>query len=181
MRADLNLTKQSGVSLFELIVAIAILGIVLAIAAPDMGSVIANNRSTTASNELIKAMNMARSEAIKRGVSVSVCAAQDANFNSCGNDWTNGWIVFVNPDENTTIAGGTSEPIIAVKQLANNNLVINVNPNISIATFTSTGFANASTTNAIFSVSATGCSANNGRNVQVSFSGKPQATPFNCP
>jgi type IV fimbrial biogenesis protein FimT len=65
--------KSLGFTLIELMITLVIVGIVIAIAAPSFTSVIQNNRVTTESNRLITTLKLARSEAIRRGVYVSVC------------------------------------------------------------------------------------------------------------
>jgi type IV fimbrial biogenesis protein FimT len=93
-----NSKPAFGFTLLELIVAISIAGVLVAIAIPSFSTVIRNNRLTTYANELVTALNLARSEAVKRGVSVSVRKA------TCEKDtWGDcGWNVFVDSNENGT-------------------------------------------------------------------------------
>lgn len=85
--------QQHGFTLIELMVTIAVLAIVLSIAAPGLRSVIQNNRAAAISNELVSALQLARSEAIKRAVAVQVCPSNDQV--ACGGSWNDGWIVQV--------------------------------------------------------------------------------------
>jgi len=62
-----------GFSLVELMVTIAVLAILLAIGIPSFASLIASNRLTSATNELVAALQTARTEAIRRNVRVTVC------------------------------------------------------------------------------------------------------------
>ncbi|HHQ69378.1 MAG TPA: prepilin-type N-terminal cleavage/methylation domain-containing protein [Halothiobacillaceae bacterium] len=77
--------RQSGFNLIELMVAIVVLGVILAVGIPSFGNLIENNRITATTNDVVTALNMARSEAVKRGTSVE--------FNKTGNDWSDGWQV----------------------------------------------------------------------------------------
>ena len=79
-----------GFTLMELMVTIAIAGILLGVAIPSFTSIISSNRLTTYANELVTALNLARSEAIKRGQHVVV--------SKTGTDWEDGWQVFVDID-----------------------------------------------------------------------------------
>ena len=77
----------------ELMVTIAIAAILIGIAIPSFTSTIASNRLTTSANELVTALNLARSEAVKRGQQVVV--------SKTGTNWENGWQVFVDIDRST--------------------------------------------------------------------------------
>lgn len=62
-----------GFTLIELIITVTVGAILIMLAVPSMGQMIANNRLAGGANEILGAINYARSEAIKRGASVSVC------------------------------------------------------------------------------------------------------------
>lgn len=84
---------QRGFTLIELMITIAVLSILLGIAVPGFQATIQNNRSTTLANELITALNLAKSEAVRRGTDVTACASNDGA--TCSGNWTDGWIVSV--------------------------------------------------------------------------------------
>jgi len=83
---------SSGYTLMELMVTVAIAGILLGVAIPSFTSIISSNRLTTYANELVAALNLARSEAIKRGVQVTV------RNKGASTHWESGWNVFVDSD-----------------------------------------------------------------------------------
>ena len=64
--------SSKGFTLIELLLTITILAIILAFAVPSFVNMIENGRVTTQSNTLLGAVNFARSEAVKRGIAVSV-------------------------------------------------------------------------------------------------------------
>jgi len=78
-----------GFTLIELVITLAVLGIVLAFAVPAFNGVIENNRVTTQANTLLGAMNYARSEAVRRGEVVSL-QREAGGFES-------GWCVILGP------------------------------------------------------------------------------------
>ena len=87
----------SGFTLVEMIVTMAILAILLSVAAPSYNSTVSSTRMSGEINNLMSSLNLARSEAIKQGLSVSVCPAVSptATTNTCAatSDWSTGWIV----------------------------------------------------------------------------------------
>ena len=89
-----GLAGQRGFNLFELLTAIAILGIITAIAVPSFQSITVNSRLSTETNDLVSSLRFARSEAAKQGQNVTVCAA-NAGLTACSGaaDWSTGWIV----------------------------------------------------------------------------------------
>lgn len=88
-----------GFTLIELIVTISIVAILAALAFPSFGTSMRNSRVTTQTNDLLTAINLARSEAITRTRGISVCAADtSAGVPAvCGDEteWAKGWVVFM--------------------------------------------------------------------------------------
>ena len=88
--------RLSGFTLIELMVTITILAILLAIGVPSFGSMIRSGQVASETNTFLAALNSARSEASKRGLPVTVCAASDKSLTACGDGsgWqTNGWLI----------------------------------------------------------------------------------------
>ncbi|NRH42953.1 GspH/FimT family pseudopilin [Pseudomonas sp. MS15a(2019)] len=85
---------QYGFTLIELMVAIAILAIVIAIAAPSFNRTVQSNRAAVMSNELVGALQTTRSEALKRRTNVTLCR-RNADGSACeaGTDWSAGWLL----------------------------------------------------------------------------------------
>ena len=67
--------------------ALSIMGILIAIGAPSFNDYNRNSRTLAAQNDLVTALNLARSEAVQRSLRVSVCASSDGascTGNACG-------------------------------------------------------------------------------------------------
>lgn len=82
-------TALTGFTLIELVVTLVVVAIIAAIAAPSFMTMIRTNRIVTEANDLLATLQLARSEAIKRGVQVTVL--RNGNTSS---DWDAGWTVF---------------------------------------------------------------------------------------
>ncbi len=78
-------------SLVELLTAIALLGILLGFAVPSFSNFLTKNRSITAVNQIVMALNYARSAAIKRDHRISFCAS--SNQRTCEGSWSAGRII----------------------------------------------------------------------------------------
>lgn len=91
-----RISSAQGFTLVELIVAISIAAILLAIAVPSYSSSQLNSQLRVSANDLIGSINLARSEAIKRGTTVTLCASADGE--SCGGEWHEGWLVLREAD-----------------------------------------------------------------------------------
>ena len=91
-----KLSNDGGFTLLELMVVVSLAAILLGIAIPSFNATIRSNRLTTNANELVTALNIARSEAVKRGQMVVVRKPVGV-----GTKWENGWQVFVDVDRST--------------------------------------------------------------------------------
>lgn len=84
--------KITGFTMIEIMLTIAIAGILAAVAMPSFTNMKKNNCLTTSVNSLVSSLQRARSEAVKRRTNVTVAAV--------GGDWSNGWNVTLDEDRN---------------------------------------------------------------------------------
>ncbi len=87
--------KTAGFTLIELLIGLVVLAILLTTAIPAFRAFIQNNRLDSEANDLVAATQLARSEALKRGVNVTICSSN--NGTSCGGGFRDGWIVIEDP------------------------------------------------------------------------------------
>lgn len=80
--------KVKGFTLIELMVTLAILGIIVGLAAPAMSDFVVRQRVSSQASELILALALARSEAVKQGIDIAVLPVTNA-----GTGWSDGWCV----------------------------------------------------------------------------------------
>lgn len=87
-------SRKRGFTLVELVTTLAVAGILISLAVPSFSEVIRNNRLVTQTNDFVTAVNLARSEAIRRSSRVTVCKSSDQVSCAGAGDWDQGWIVF---------------------------------------------------------------------------------------
>lgn len=95
--------RGKGFSLLEVLTVIAIIAILAVIATPSYTEMLRRNRLAAASSAMQVSLNLARSEAVKRGGDARVTVAA----NGAAGNWANGWTVFV---DRTADANGDVAP-----------------------------------------------------------------------
>jgi type IV fimbrial biogenesis protein FimT len=135
-----------GLTLLELIIVMGIVGILTAIAVPSYRYITGSNRVTAEVNGLVGDLQFARSEAIKEGQSVVVCAANTAGTQclTSGVAWAGGWIVFADLNNNHQL-DTTNETVLRAQSAFGGSDTFNANSAIYWIAFNREGFATAST------------------------------------
>jgi type IV fimbrial biogenesis protein FimT len=101
----MRMKRNAGFTLTELLITVTILTLVMAIGIPSMRDFVKNDRLVTQINTLVGHLAYARSEAVLRHQPVVVCAS--STLTSCSTtDWSAGWIIFVDDDNNSDFSAG---------------------------------------------------------------------------
>lgn len=87
-----------GFTLTELLVTLAIAGILAMIGAPAMGSLLARTRDASAEAMVANTLRHARTAAVMRNARVLVCPSRNGRQCNPGDDWQHGWIVAKDAD-----------------------------------------------------------------------------------
>ena len=113
---------KRGFSLMEMLVVVAIGGILAAMAAPSLIAVIESNRRITISNQLMEDLVFARRQAIAQSTSVALCGSDSTNPNACiarapyPTDWSNGWYTYIGKSAGLTPASAAAGLVLREPQ-----------------------------------------------------------------
>ena len=97
--------KQSGFTLTELMITVAIVGILLMVGLPSLKTFMQGSQVVAATNELVSALHVTRSEAIKLNKKVTICVSSDGKTCLSSKKWVQGWIVFVDANDDRVGTG----------------------------------------------------------------------------
>lgn len=116
--------KNQGFTLIELIVTVSIVAIFASIAVPSFTEIVKRNRISVTTNEFMSNLVLARSEALKRSRTVTLCASANQTSCSGSTDFSKGWIVYADCDGDSAL---TSTPVDCNGDGVNESEVIKVN------------------------------------------------------
>jgi type IV fimbrial biogenesis protein FimT len=105
---------SAGFTMIELLAVIMIVSILMALGVPSFRYVTTSNRLSSEINGLLGDMQFARAEAVKEGRTVTVCSSTDGANCSGLTDWSKGWIVF--SDANNDAVADAGEAILRVQK-----------------------------------------------------------------
>jgi type IV fimbrial biogenesis protein FimT len=109
----MNTNCQRGFTLFELLVTILVMGVLFGIGVPNLLEFSRNNRMTATANDMLTSIMMARSEAVKQHLPVTLCASPEplaappaCDLDASDPDSNGGYIVFVDANADGVLDAG---------------------------------------------------------------------------
>lgn len=171
------MNKHQGFTIIELMITVALALIVLTIGIPNFRSIIQNNRATTITNDLVTALQTARSEAIKQRKSATVCR-RNSSGTDCedGTDWSVGWLVWRDDDGDDNLDNGEIQKVWDTLSSGANSVT---STNAAGVTFLPTGKAEPKSDFTIDLVLSS-CTGNQKRTIGVSAVGRIHSTRSAC-
>lgn len=179
-------SRGGGFSLVESLSVIAVLGVLAGVAVPSLQSVGGSMRVSSASNELLADLLLARSEAAKRKTRVVVCKSGDGQACATSGTWQQGWIVFADLDGNGLRA--EAEPLL--QRQPSGAAALRISGNASLANYVayvangSTRLTNGGFQAGTFTVCQASGQATPARQIVINATGRPRvqkAVVDSCP
>lgn len=164
-------SRQRGFTLTELLITLAIAGILATLGAPAMGNLLARTRDAGAESAIAGSLRHARSAAVMRGTRVLVCPSRDGARCTPDDDWQHGWIVATDADHDGQPDAG--RPPIAVRQALAGATRVVTSARRRTLTFQPSGSAGGS--NVTFTVCHAAAQA--GKSIIVANSGRVRVAP----
>lgn len=176
----------TGLTFIELLVALSITTILLTLAVPSFEAMLRESRLSSSVNTYVASLLWARSEATKRNSRVTICKSADAASCTTSGDWSQGWLIFHDVNNNVQVDDG--ETVLNIQAAIPNSLVLKGNsPVANYVSYTSIGSAQF-TSGAFQAGTLTLCraSASSGeaRRIVISATGRPRvekAIVTTCP
>jgi type IV fimbrial biogenesis protein FimT len=137
--------SEAGFNLVELLVVISVASILMALGVSSYRYVTNSSRVSGEINSLLGDMQMARSEAIKRGQTITVCPANN-NGTACvvAGSWNGGWIVFTDWNGNGAVDTGAPDNDLVLRiqpGWTSNDAVTTNNAGVGFVSFNRNGLA----------------------------------------
>ena len=137
-KLEQSIRAGAGFSLVELMIALAICALTLRFGVPAYGESISSRKLAHQAEYLTETLNLARSEAVKRGLRVNLCQSRARKQREPQATWDAGWIMFADEQRDGPIEA--SENLIRGEGPAGDQITISANgPRKDYVSYTSFG------------------------------------------
>jgi len=138
----MNKRTQTGFTLYELLIAMLVIGVIMTIGIPSLSDFTRNSRISSVANDLHSSFLLARSEAPRAKQNVTICASEtsmDAVPDCDSRDWEDGWIVFVDADGDIEVDDLDDEPILRRFPALDESIDLEVNDDAEFFSYAPSG------------------------------------------
>ena len=169
-----------GYTLVELLTVLAVGAVLLTIAIPGYSFLLNASKLATVTNELVSSLQLARSEAIKRGQRVTVCKTSTAMAVKPTCDiataWQQGWLIFV--DSGTRGVVDPGDTLLRVQGSVSAEATITANNYSAYISYLSRGSSQGS--NGLANGTLKVCVANKQRDIIINKTGRIRLDSSTC-
>ena len=135
--------KNTGFTLIELMVTLVIVGTLVVAGGPLLSTTLQGGQMVASTNELVSAIHITRSSAIKFNRKVTICVSSDGATCLNSNKWQQGWIAFVDANGDRI---GTGAACSATTDI-NSDCLLRVHDKIDDDRLTITGIHDSNSSN----------------------------------
>ncbi|MDX1692194.1 MAG: GspH/FimT family pseudopilin [Ketobacteraceae bacterium] len=166
-----QIKNQQGFTMVELMITLAIAGMLLAVGVPSMRAMIQVNKVAAESRAMVTALNYARSEAVTRKRAVSVVPTD-------GSNWTNGLTVWLDANGDGSVDNNDAETLQVFPDL--DDIALTPSGAFTEIRFDEDGFLESPATAPSFALQLTDCNKAGVRTIVVNLSGRVEVERAAC-
>ncbi|MBE9516206.1 MAG: GspH/FimT family pseudopilin [Proteobacteria bacterium] len=161
-------------------IVLAILAIVGSFAMPAFRDTVLNMRIRTNTSEVISALQIARSESIKRKVPVAICA-KNAGASTCNTgattSWNDGWLVWIDSDADDVF--DAAEELIRQTDRLESGITLSTSAAMPNLAYRPDGSSN-TPINTEFRICDNNRTGERGRRIQIAMTGRAKISNYTC-
>lgn len=171
----MRIYNQTGLTMTELLITLAIVGVMMSVSMPSMNSFAEDNQVSSDTKAMFNSLQLARSESATRNSRVSLCKIDPAAPTACENSesWDSGWIVF--EDTNLDSTRNAGEQIFLTAMGMQENTVVSTSDYATTISFLPSGGV---TNNGTLTLCVAG---NVARSITINATGRPRMVNSSCP
>jgi len=106
--------RAYGLTLIELLVTLSIVAVIAVAGVPALRSLVMSQRMTAQINGFVHAVFFAKQSAHTRQADTVICKSSTGRRCEPDADWSDGWLLFVNLDQDRPARVDATEPVLAV-------------------------------------------------------------------